>query len=210
MKKLLIIGARGMGREVYNLAMQSNGFQTEFQIKGFLDDKADALNGFNSYPPIIDSVENYIVEEDDVFICALGDVLQKKKYIQLILDKGGSFLSLIHPSATVNLGAEIGNGCIILQNAFIGDHAKIGDFVLIQVSTVIGHDVQIGSFSRIDCLALCVGGTEIKEEVTIHTGAVINHGVVVEKNAQVGALSFVIRRVKENTTVYGNPATKLK
>jgi serine acetyltransferase len=31
----------------------------------------------------------------------------------------------------------------------------------------------------------------------------------VGRKAQVGACSFVIRRVKENTTVFGNPAKKI-
>jgi acetyltransferase-like isoleucine patch superfamily enzyme len=54
-----------------------------------------------------------------------------------------------------------------------------------------------------------VGGIRIEDEVNIHTSAVINHGVVVESNAHVGACSFVIRRVKTGTTVIGNPAKKL-
>lgn len=210
MKNLIIIGSGGMGREIFNLATQCNGYNTDFVIKGFLDDWPDSINSFKGYPPLIGTVDNYSVQPNDVFVCSLGNVENKKTAIQTILNKEGEFINLIHPTATINFGVEIGKGCIILQNAFIGDHAKIGDFVLIQVSTVIGHDVQIGKFSRIDCLALCVGGTELKEEVTVHTAAVINHGVVVGKNAQVGALSFVIRNVKENTTVYGNPAIKLK
>ena len=35
MKNLLIIGARGFGREIYNLALESIGYGTEFTIKGF-------------------------------------------------------------------------------------------------------------------------------------------------------------------------------
>ena len=45
MKHLLIIGARGFGREVYDLAMDCIEAGAEFDIKGFLDDKKDALDG---------------------------------------------------------------------------------------------------------------------------------------------------------------------
>lgn len=61
MKNLLIIGARGFGREIYNLALESIGYGTEFTIKGFLDDKKEALDGYDGYPSIISSVENYAV-----------------------------------------------------------------------------------------------------------------------------------------------------
>lgn len=53
MKNLLIIGARGFGREIYNLALESIGYGTEFTIKGFLDDKKEVLDGYDGYPSII-------------------------------------------------------------------------------------------------------------------------------------------------------------
>ena len=70
MKQLLIIGARGFGREVYNLFLACKAAGLEMCCKGFLDDKKDALDGYKNYPPIISSVEDYIIQEDDVFICA--------------------------------------------------------------------------------------------------------------------------------------------
>ncbi|HJY11908.1 MAG TPA: hypothetical protein VJ304_03925, partial [Flavobacterium sp.] len=87
MKNLIIIGARGYGREVCGLARQCSGYNTEYIIKGFLDDKLDALNGFDNYPDIISSVENYEIQENDVFVCALGSVQWKKHYVEIILSK---------------------------------------------------------------------------------------------------------------------------
>ena len=210
MKNLLIIGARGFGRDIYQLALQCDGYQKEYEINGFLDDSVDALSSFNNYPQIIDSVEDYVIQDDDIFICALGDVQQKKKYVKMILDKGGRFISLTHPSAHVDLNAKIGVGCIVLQNAVLGSGSIIGDFVLIQISTIIAHDVKIGNYSRVDCHAVCTGGVIIEDEVTIHTTAVINQNVLVGKGAIVGAGSLVVRKVLENSTVYGNPAIRLK
>ena len=48
MKHLLIIGARGFGREIYNLAINSIGYQEEFDIKGYLDNKLEALCNYKS------------------------------------------------------------------------------------------------------------------------------------------------------------------
>ena len=77
MKNLLIIGARGFGREIYNSALESIGYNDSFIVKGFLDDKVNALDGYDGYPPIVDSVEHYQLAKDDVFICALGEVFYK-------------------------------------------------------------------------------------------------------------------------------------
>ena len=56
MKNLVIIGAGGMGRTMYNIALECLGFKTEFQIKGFLDDDLSALDGFDGYPPVLGKV----------------------------------------------------------------------------------------------------------------------------------------------------------
>ena len=88
MKNILIIGARGFGRTVHNHLQKLYNFNTEFRIKGFLDDKVDALLGYKNYAPILSSVEDYKICNDDLFICSLGNVNYKKKYSNIILDKG--------------------------------------------------------------------------------------------------------------------------
>lgn len=59
MRHLLIIGARGWGREVYDIAMACVNAGADFTVKGFLDDKADALDGYDKYPRILGPVESY-------------------------------------------------------------------------------------------------------------------------------------------------------
>ena len=98
MKNLLIIGARGWGRVVFGMLPNCLGYGTEFIIKGFLDNKFDALDNYEGYPPIIDSVENYQPLEEDVFVCALGEPKWKRYYAEIILAKGGKFINLIHNS----------------------------------------------------------------------------------------------------------------
>lgn len=209
MKNLIIMGARGFGREVYNLALRCRGYGVEYKIKGFLDDKSDALNGYDNYPPIIGTVADYIVEEDDVFTCSIGNFAVKKKYIKILMDKGGKFIPLIHPTAIIHTGCKMGMGPIVFSDVLIGADATLGEFVTVLSSSIVGHDCKVGDYSRIDCNVVCVGSAIVEAEVDVHTSAVINK-VVVGKGAVVGAGSFVVRRVKENTTVYGNPAIKLK
>lgn len=206
MNNLLIIGAGGCGRDIYNFATECDGFNKEFIVKGFLDDNLNSLKDYSGFPLIVDTIRDYVPQPNDVFICAMGNVPSKKKCVEVILEKGGRFITLIHPSANVAPDARIGTGCIVMQQATIGATAVMDDFVLVQISAIVGHDARVGKYSRLDCLSVMVGGTELKEEVTVHTAAVINHKVVVGKQAQVGACSLVIRNVKQGTTVFGNPA----
>jgi sugar O-acyltransferase (sialic acid O-acetyltransferase NeuD family) len=210
MKNLIIIGARGFGREVYNLAISCNGFNEEYIIKGFLDDKSEALDGFENYPPILSPVEEYVILKDDIFICALGSVIFKKKYSQIILDKGGEFITLIHPTALISINLKIGIGCIIGSFSVISCDIKIGNFVTIQPFSDLGHDVKVGDWCHINCYSFLGGFVQVEEEATINTGAIIHPDKEIGKSAIVGAGSVVIRNVPPNITVYGNPAIELK
>lgn len=208
MKNVIIIGAGGMGRTMFDLIRESVGYGEIFTIKGFIDDNLSALDGYIGYSPIIDTISKYVPQQEDVFVCSIGGS-SRKNCIESIISNGGIFQTIIHKTARIGTNVRIGKGNVIAAYTSIGSEAIIGDYNLIQSYTVIGHDVKIGNWNRIDTHVTCVGGTEIKNCADIYTSAVLNHGVVVEDNAHVGALSFVIRRVKEGTTVMGNPAKKL-
>lgn len=205
MKHLIIIGAGGLGRQMYAWAKECKGYLDDFDLIGFLDDNPHALDGFKGYPPVLSGISSYEVKKDDAFLLAMGDNENRIKCITAIKEKGGVFPTLVHPGAFVYTD-KIGEGCFITPLASIGVDAVIGDHCLIQGGALIGHDVTIGNNVRIDCNVVCVGGIQIGNNVCIHTGAIINHGVKVEDDSMVGAMSFVIRKVKKGTTVFGNPA----
>jgi sugar O-acyltransferase (sialic acid O-acetyltransferase NeuD family) len=209
MKNLIIIGARGFGREIYNVAIQTKEHNIEWTIKGFLDDKADALDEFKNYPPIISSVEDYQVQDNDLFICALGDVNYKKKYINSVLVKGGKFTNIIHPTVIINNNTKLGIGIIICPFTYISNDVTIGNFVTIQTHSAVGHDVKIGDYSQINALTFFGGFVELKEGVTINPGANIAPKKIIAENTIVGLNSAVLKNTKPNCTVYGNPAKEI-
>lgn len=210
MKNLIIIGARGFGREVYDLATQCAGYNIEYVIKGFLDDKIDALDGFENYPQIISSVEAYKIQEEDVFVCAMGAVKWKKHYVELVLQKGGSFINLIHPTTKLNTNALVGIGLLAFMYSNISNDCVIEDFVTIQGYVGLGHDTKIRKWAHLSSYSFTGGFVVLEEESTLNTRATVLPHVIVRKGATVGAASLVIRNVKENTTVFGVPAKKLE
>jgi sugar O-acyltransferase (sialic acid O-acetyltransferase NeuD family) len=205
MKNLIIIGARGFGREIYNVALQTN----QFNVKGFLDDKTDALDNFSNYPPILSSVEDYEIQDNDLFICALGDVVYKKIYIQKILAKGGKFTNIIHPTSIINSNTTLGIGFIICPFTYISNDVTIGNFVTIQTHSAIGHDVKIGDYSQINALTFFGGFSIIESGATINPSSNIAPGKRVGENSIVGLNSAVIKDIKPNCTAYGNPAKEI-
>ena len=208
MKNLIIIAAGGMGRTLYGIAKESIGYGTDFLIKGFIDDNLHALDGFPNYPPIIGTISEYKPQPDDVFACSIGGP-SRKPCIENLRALGAQFINIIHTDARIRTNVQMGEGNIICPYVSVGADSHLGSFNMIQPFTTIGHDVVIGDYTRIDTHVTCVGESKIGNEVDIYTGAVVNFGVKVEDGAHVGAGSFVIRKVKAGTTVYGNPAKVL-
>jgi sugar O-acyltransferase (sialic acid O-acetyltransferase NeuD family) len=210
MKDLIIIGAGGYGREVYNLATQCEGFNKDYIIKGFIDDNPNALNGFDNYPPIISKIKGYNIKDNDVFSCAIGNVKNKKQFCLDIIHKSGKFINLIHPTVNLNFNVKIGNGVIIFLHSNISNDCIIEDFVTIQGYVGLGHDTVVKKWSHLNAFVFTGGFVKIHEEVTVNTRATILPSVNLHQKSVIGACSLVIKNVKENTTVFGNPAKKIE
>lgn len=208
MKQLLIIGARGFGREVYDLAMDCIEAGADFVIKGFLDDKNDALDGMGVYPPIISSVEDYVIQPDDVFICALGAPNWRKFYTEIILAKGGTFITLISPKATIRRNARINEGCIVTHGSNISVNTNVGPHAAI-LSSGLGHDVTVGEYSVLSGGVALNGFVQVGREAYLGCRAIVAPHKKIGDKAFVGIGSVVISNVKAGTKVFGNPAKKI-
>ena len=209
MKQLLILGAGGMGKEIYYTARHSIGYGTEFVVKGFLD-FPDPEWDTNIYPPILGLEDDYEIQPDDIFTCSIGDVHLKRKVCEKMKARGAKFQTLIFENAQIGYNVKIGEGCIIDPYARIGADVVLGENCLVQTFAILGHEAKIGNYCRFDCRSLLVGGVIVGDNVTVHTNAVVSHKVALEDDSTVAALSFVIKKVKAGTTVMGNPAKRLE
>lgn len=200
MNKLVIVGARAMGRETYAYACECG-----MDVKGFLDSKTDALEGFDGYPPVLDSVERYVPCEEDVFVVALGEPEYKVKYAQIIADKDGRFASVVHPTAYIGKNVKIGQGCIICPNTTITNDTEIGVHVIINIGASVNHDNRIGDGSTICPGARLAGRVRIGRRVFIGTGALIIPDVQLGDNVFVAAGATVTKSF-EKGRLMGVPA----
>lgn len=210
MKNLIIIGARGYGREVFDFAQHCAGHNETFTIKGFLDDKKDELDAFENYPPIISSVEDYEITKNDVFIIGLGSVKWVKYYAEIIENKGGEFINLIHSKAVIRNNVKLGKGNIIGAGSLVSTDVKIGNFTQIMSYCVIGHDVVIKEFCRLGDFVFLGGFTEVGSQTFLSVRATIMDRVKIGSNVIVGMGSVVLINIPDSTTVFGNPAKRVE
>lgn len=210
MKNLIILGAGGFGREVYNWAKQSPGYGKDFQIKGFLDDNLSALDKFNYRVGIIGGITGYEPEQDDVFICAIGAPKLKRKICTAISAKGGQFINVIHPSAIIGENVSLGVGVVICPGVKITCDVKVGSHVAININSCVGHDAVIGDYCQISCFCDLNGFSVVGDDVFIGGSASVLPGIKVANGVTIGAGALVVKNViDEGVTVVGLPAKKI-
>ena len=200
MSKLVIIGARAMGREACAYACECG-----MEVKGFLDSKSNALDGFDGYPPILDSVEKYHPCAEDVFVVALGEPEYKVRYAHIISEKGGKFVSVIHPTSYIGRNVKIGMGCIICPNVTITNDTKVGSHVVINIGSSVNHDNQIGDGCTICPGVRLAGRVKIGKGVFIGTGALLIPDIYLGDNVFVAA-GAVVTKSFDKGRIMGVPA----
>lgn len=206
MKRLLIIGAGGFGREVYGVARETPGYGTEFTVKGFLDANARALDRFADYPPVIGDPATYVPEPDDVFITALGCIAARRRCAALIEAKGGVFRSVIHRSVFLGPNVMVGDGCYLAPGVSLTADVTLGRHTDVFHNTSVGHDTVAGDYVHIYAQCAIGGGVRLGDGASVYPGAVIVPRRTLGPDSVVGAGSTVFLNVPPKTTVHGNPA----
>lgn len=208
MLDIVIAGASGCGREVYEMALETYP-KEEYRIKGFLTDIPTDLDNYpdiRKEADIIGTIRDYEVQEQDRFLLAIGDVAGRKKVARLLKERGAKFLNLIHPTAICSSYATLGEGIILYRMAGISDHAKVGNFCLINSFGSVGHDAFLGDYTVVCPFGAVGGNAVIGEECFISTHATISPKLTVGARSSVSANSFVARNVPEDSFVTGVPA----
>ena len=206
MKHLVIVGAGGFGRELYGIAREAAGHGTAFDVKGFLDARPDALDGFPGYPPVVGDPATYVPAADDVFITALGDVGTRRRVATALEARGAVFIPLVHRSASLGPNAVVGAGSLVAQNAVVSADAVVGRHACVFQNAVVGHDVRLGDFAHVYALCALGGGVTLGEGAVVYPGAQVVPRRSVGAGAIVGAGAVVVLNVDAGETVFGNPA----
>jgi sugar O-acyltransferase (sialic acid O-acetyltransferase NeuD family) len=205
---LVIIGAGGLGREIYDLALVCYGDLPDFEVKGFLSDDPTNIQSLG-YPGILSNVQDYQIQEGDVFFCAIGNVFHRKKSVESILVKGGNFINLVHPTTNISPSVQLGMGVAIKSYCVISSDVSIGNFSFLQSSVIMGHDVKIGDYCQVNSFSFFAGYVKVGQCVSINAGAKLIQNVIVEEESVVGMGSVVLNKVRKGTTVFGVPAKRL-
>lgn len=208
MKKILIVGAGGFGRELLQWIKDINIVRPSWDIVGFLDDNPKALDGVDCDFGVVGSVAEWIPGADEEFALAVGRPKTKEIIVRTLKAKGAVFATVIHPTATITQYSKYGKGLIMFPYAKISVNSQVGDFVTV-LSAGIGHDVYVGDYTTVSGMCSILRNVSIGKQVFIAAGVAVANDVLVGDDAYLGLGSVILKDVPAGAKMFGNPARNM-
>ena len=215
MKKLIILGGRGVGMWASAIA---NDLGT-YKVLGYLNDvvpigqKIGLYKGYNVLGTSND-IDKFLGDKDIYFFIGYFGMQNEEavynKITNLKIPKD-RLASLIHPTAYVPKDfCSIGQGVLVAPFARICPDSTIEDNCILMSSSIIGHDSTMKKFSHIAADSVIGGNVTIGFGSHVGTNATIRENVNIGNFSLIGSGSVVLKDVPENSIVVGNPAKILR
>lgn len=208
---LVIIGAGGLGREIFSVCEAANRESRQWNVLGFVDDRA--------HGEVPDSGLQVLGGQDWIernaanavhFICAVGNTRIRKRLVQQCKQFGGKFSTVVHPDVVIPSRVEVGAGSVIMAGTRFTTNVRIGSHAVIYLNCSLTHDVVIGDYSVVTSGCNLAGAVVLEEGVYLGTGTAVIEGRRVGAGSVIGAGSVVIRDVPPGVTAAGVPCRVLK
>jgi sugar O-acyltransferase (sialic acid O-acetyltransferase NeuD family) len=210
-KRIVIIGAGGMAREVASALHWINRAEPRFDFLGYVVSDLSRLGRHDTRDQVLGDFSWLDQNRSSVDALALG---VGSPAVRLELAAGITALlreiewpALIHPTAVIDLdSAQLGEGCFIGAGAVATVNIALEPFALVNFGVTLGHEVRIGRGSVVNPGANISGGVVIGEGVLVGTGAQVLQYLQVGAHTIVGAGAVVTKNVESDATVVGVPA----
>lgn len=209
-KPVIIFGATGIAPVAQEI-FESNGII----VYGFLDDDDKLHEQIINNIAVLGNTDDHgflklIGQKCEAFV-ATDDNLLRKDLVEMLIEQRKTMpTNAIHKHALIASTAEIGHGNFINARSVLGNNVKLGSHCIINSGAIVEHETSIGDFVQVGTGAVINSNVTIEEGAFIGSGAVIVSGLTIGKNARIGAGSVVVQGVKNDETVFGNPAASIK
>ena len=210
LRRIVIIGAGGHGREALQIVRAINAHSPTFELLGVLDDDVDASTSLRRVGTSVIGPPERLAELDATYVIALGHPVARKLVAQRLGTPTQEAAVLVHPLASVGDDVELSPGCILNAGSRVTTCTMLGRHVHLNTNSTVAHDSQLDDYSTLSPGANLAGTVRLGEGVFIGTNAAILPGCSVGAWTVVGAGAVVTCDLPPGITAVGVPARPLE
>lgn len=208
-RPLLLVGGGGLAREVLAAVRLTPEL---WRPVGALDDDPARHGADLDGLPVLGGTDLVHSTDAAVVVCVanahrplgrLGVVAR----LDLPADR---WASVVHPAASVAVGAEVGPGTVLLAGVVVTTPLRLGAHVVAMPHVLITHDDEVGDGVTFAGRASLGGSVRVGEGAYLGQGSAVREGVSIGAGSVVGMGSVVLADVPAGEVWAGNPARRLR
>ncbi len=211
MKKIAIIGASGLGKEIWSIIHAINNVAPTWEIVGFYDDIFTEKFHVYQNTFCLGKVDTLLTTTEPIdIVFAISDRKIVNKIVQKFHKNANlSFPNIIHPNNIINPIFSFGIGNVIAIETNISCDVAIGNFNFLNGGIGIGHDVTLGNFNSIMPRVQIAGNVDIGNFNTLGMGAAVLQGKSIGNNNEILSFTFLTKSIKDNRKYFGIPGKRI-
>ena len=203
-KNLILIGGGGHCKSVIEAA-ESAGYN----ILGVLDMPDEVGKEILSTKVIgtDDDIPQYVDKAE--FVITVGFIKNPNTRIKLynkVKEAGGKLATIIASTAHASKYSTIGEGTVVMHQAFVNAGVHIGANSIINTFANIEHDAVVGDQCHISTGTMVNGDCKVGDRCFIGSQSVLANGTSIADDIVVGAGSLVRKSLCRKGIYSGNPA----
>ena len=203
---LVIVGAGGHGRELFDTIAAINSIEPTWNVLGFADDAPGHLDRLTRLGSQVLGDVSWLEHAAHAFALGIGTSAVRRALALRLTTAGSAPRRFVHPGASVGSDVRLGDGVVIFDRTTVTTNVEIGAHTHLNVGCSVQHDTVIGDFVQMSPGVFVNGDCMIGSKVFLGTGAIITRGCTIGAGARIGAGAVVLDDVAPGVTVVGAPA----
>lgn len=178
-EKLLLVGAGGFGRMVAEQAM------LQYDCV-FVDDGQPVAVDVCGIPVVGGLADLPELRKDyDFLVVGIGNNGFRAQVYEKAKVLGFAFPNIVAPSAYISPFAEVGCGCVLMQNACVQNGAVVGNGVLLNAGAEVHCDAVVEDYALIYANSVVRTGAKVGRYARIGSNVTVCNSAVVPDGADI-------------------------
>jgi sugar O-acyltransferase (sialic acid O-acetyltransferase NeuD family) len=203
---LVVVGAGGHGREVFDTLLAVNADRPTFNVLGVVDDAPQHTDRLERIGLELLGDVDWLVEHPCTYVLGIGTSGPRRALSDRLGAAGMTAATVVHPGAHIGPDCRLGEGVMVFDRSTVTTNVTLGRHTHLNIGCSVQHDTVVGEFVQFSPGVLVNGDCVLGDDVFLGTSASVTRGHTVGDGAKIGAGAVVLHDVDPGTLVVGAPA----